>query len=342
MSAYQFKQLSPEQYQSWFEANLPNLQFRSPFHQPAWLEAVSRGAKFGLGFLGAYENRELVMVFPGFVIRRGPFAMFGSPLRGTMTSYLGPVSLKTFDQMENLLDAIQAYNRYLRKQSGVISSRFTLRDTPPNGLPELDNNWKQERPRSYRLNLRRSETELWDSLTSNCRRNIRRALLEGIEIVQIDDAHVFYQMLDETLRRHGTTSWHSEHFFKLVMTELTARDLLWAWGARYKDEIIAVGLFFHDDREMHFISGASLPRYKSLPTSYLLHWQAILTASSAGLQTYNSDASRIRSIDQFKESFRPDLERRHTLIWSPKSVQAAQKWAVKTINTFRELRSKVK
>jgi hypothetical protein len=117
---------------------------------------------------------------------------------------------------------------------------------------------------------------------------------------------------------------------------------MWAWGAKYQGQIIAACLFLHDDQEVHFVSGASLPQFGNLPTSYLLHWNAIEKASASGLRVYNSDASQIPSIDQFKESFRPVLEKRFTLIWAPKHVRTAQDIFLSGLTTLRRLQSRIK
>jgi hypothetical protein len=180
---------------------------------------------------------------------------------------------------------------------------------------------------------------LWDQLESDCRRNIRKANRLEIETVPFQDARLYYQMLNDTLKRHGTVSWHTERFFSLLLSELVPRDLMWAWGARYEGNVIAAGLFLHDDQEVHFVSGASLPRYGSLPTSYLLHWRAIEEGTRHGLRVFNSDASRVRSIDQFKESFRPVLERRYTLMWSPGYMRSVQKLFISTTRYSRQVRS---
>jgi len=146
-------------------------------------------------------------------------------------------------------------------------------------------------------------------------------------------------MLDGTMRRHGTVSWHPERFFHQLMEGLPPRDLLWSWGARYDGKIVAAGLFLHDNNEAHFLSGASEPEYGSLPTSYLLHWHAIKRAADHGLQTFHSEASKVRSIDQFKESFRPALGRRHTLIWSPRFVRRAESVFMSASGRLRQLRT---
>jgi len=322
MESLKLAVLTKDQYGRWFEGCFKRLRRRSPFHQPAWLDAAGSGVNFDLRFIGIYDGKDLVGALPGFLTRRGPFRLFGSPLRGAMTSYLGPVG-SVLDAETDLVDLIKSCCDFACRQWGASYARFTLRDATAGVCSEVGANWEQQRPRSYRLDLSPGASGLWDRLKSDCRRNIRRAQQQGIEIAPLADAHLFFEILQETFRRHGTTSFQSERFFELVLAGLVSRDLLWAWGARYEGKTVAVGLFVHDDQEMHFISGASLPEYGSLPTSYLLHWHAIETAVNAGLRIYNSDASQVRSIDQFKESFRPALDDRYSLIWAPSHVRYA-------------------
>jgi hypothetical protein len=316
--------ISLQTYASWFQDNRRELEHRSPFHDPAWLDAVARGTGFDLGFVGAYDGIELTAVVPGFLVRRGPFRLFGSPLRGTMTSYLGPLSIDPGFTADSQREMVISCAEFVRREWRASYARFTLRDADSmRRLPGPD--WHDQRGGSYRLDLSPGEETLFANLKSHCRRNVRKAAREGVVIHPLDDAKLFYRILKETFRRHGSSSWHSSRFFAIVMRELPPRDLLWAWGAHFDGQVIAVGLFFHDDREMHFISGASLPQFGSLPTSYLLHWHAIATATRAGLRVFNSEASKIPSIDHFKETFNPVRQSRGTLIWAPSSVWVAQR-----------------
>jgi len=330
--------LTQEHYERWFEGCFKRLHHRSPFHHPAWLQAAGSGVNFDLRFVGIYDGKDLVAALPGFLTRRGPIRLFGSPLRGTMTSYLGPVG-SNLDTGTDLVDLVRSCCEFACRQWGASYARFTLRAAPAGMEAELGANWEQQHPRSYRLDLSPGTVALWDRLKSDCRRNIRRAQQQGIEIVPMRDAHLFFEILEETFRRHGTSSWQPERFFELVMAGLIPRDLLWAWGAKYQGKTVAVGLFVHDDQEMHFISGASLPEYGSLPTSYLLHWHAIETAVAAGLRIYNSDASQVRSIDQFKESFRPSLDERCSLIWAPSHVRYALQFFMAAYPRFQRMKN---
>ena len=341
MNNLSLEEISFDTYQAWFDENYSSLNNRSPFHHPSWFKCVSKGINFGIYVIGVFSGSDLVATLPGFLTRRGPLKLFGSPLPGAMTSYLGPVGMLDFQNKEYLGKLVSEFDLFVRKEINASFFRITMRDASQHYPMDLNSNWEQERPGSYRLDLTPGEEALWKGVKSDCRRNIKRARREQIEIHPMQDAGKFFYILEETLKRHGTTSWHKEPFFEQLISELIPRDLLWAWGASYEGETIAAGLFFHDEREMHFLSGASLPKYGNLPTSYLLHWHAIVTAAEAGLEIYNSEASKVPSIDRFKESFKPNFERRHTLIWSPGYARLAKKVYVNTYSQWRKLRSKL-
>lgn len=337
---YRFQLLADDEYRDWHEGSASPRPPHSPFHHPAWLTAVSQGLDRQLVTVSVHSGDRLLAMIPGFMERRGPVRLFGSPLRGTMTSYLGPAMVDTAP--DNAAAQIaEAALGFARSELGARYVRFTLRNAPESELPEMSGGWRQQRPKSYRLDLTEGVDAVWNGLTSDCRRNIRRAEREGVEIVRLEDPRVFYRLLDATLRRHGSTSFHPLRFFESLFDEPVQAGILQPLAASYQGSIVSAGIFLRDRNELHYLSGASDPEFGSLPTSYGLHWHAIRDAIANGTLVFNSDASRIRSIDRFKESFRPRLERRHTVIWAPKPVYLAQKRGIAIYHRYRSVRARL-
>src|SRR5215216_7700140 len=117
--------ISQDQYAAWFDQHRAMLYNRSPFHQPAYLNAVAKGMQIRVVFIGMYQENNLVGVLPGFVGRRGPFQLFGSPLRGTNTSYLGPMMLPSTNGRYNLRQLVEACSRFAQNKWGVKYTEFT-------------------------------------------------------------------------------------------------------------------------------------------------------------------------------------------------------------------------
>ncbi len=322
-TGFDFGIATPEAYAAWYLGHQGELRHSSPFHHPSWLAAVSRGVRAEQFHVRISKGGEVVGMVPGFVSGVGPAKVWGSPLKGMMTSYLGPVGTDIPEDPEGLLFLAQAASTYLRENHRFLYARVTNRNTPSDEKPDLGSSWRQQRPKSYRLDISGGEDAVWSNLTSDCRRNIKKATKQEVGIEPLDDPDVFFRMLDQTLRRHGSTSSHPPRFFHALFEELG--PLLKPRSAVYDGQVIAAGLFLSDERELHYLSGASDPAFGSFPTSYMLHWTAIKEAIGEGVAVFNSDASRIRSIDRFKESFRPELESRHTLIGAPPMVYWARK-----------------
>lgn len=326
------------EYGDWFACNNGELHHRSPYHEPSWLIATARSVKFTPVVIGVYDGRELTAAVPGHLTRRGPFRLFGSPLRGTMTSYLGPIALDDQLVHDGLPELLLRVQGRVRKQWNASYARITMRNEPE-PLPDLGDSWRAQRAPSYRLDLTPGHEAVWAALKSDCRRNIRRAEREEIEIVPLADPDLYYRMLRATFDRHGARSFQTERFFRSVIADVPSPDPLQCLAATRHGEVIAAGLFLRDRAEVHFVSGASFPDNGSLPTSYLLHWHAITTAIDRGCHVFNSDASRVRSIDQFKESFRPVLEKRCSLIWTPRHVRQAERVFMSSRKRRRERRA---
>jgi hypothetical protein len=331
--------ISMTEYGEWFARNNGDLHHRSPYHEPSWLNATARSVKFVPVVIGIYDGRELTAAVPGQVTRRGPFRLFGSPLRGTMTSYLGPISLDHRLVHDGLPELLLRCQEHVRKQWHASYARITMRNEPE-PLPDLGDSWRAQRAPSYRLDLTRGREAVWAALKSDCRRNIRRAEREEIEIAPFADPGLYYRMLHATFDRHGAKSFQTERFFHALIADVPSPVPLQALAATRHGEVIAAGLFLHDCAEVHFVSGASFPDNGSLPTSYLLHWHAITTAIDRGCHVFNSDASRVRSIDQFKESFRPELQKRCSLIWTPPHVRRAERMFMSSRKRRRQRRAR--
>lgn len=342
MSSLRTVTLSLDEYERWFDGNVDDLHHRSPYHDPAWIRATGPSVGFDVAIIGVHDGPTLVGAAPGFLARRGPFCLYGSPLRGTMTSYLGPVVSDPALLGPGLVDLLRACRDHARRQFSASYARFTLRDEPgePANPVDLGRGWRRQRSPSYRLDLTAGRDAVWSRLKSDCRRNIRRAEREGIEIVPFDEPDRYYRMLVSTFDRHGAKSWHTARFFRSVLTGVPSPEPLLCLGASHRGEVIAAGLFLCDDREVHYVSGASSPSFGSLPTSYLLHWTAIERGIESKCRVFNSDASGVRSIDQFKESFRPELERRCSLIWTRPHIRRAERLFMRSRKLRKRLRAR--
>jgi hypothetical protein len=332
------EEITSKRYSSWFETNRLILDGRSPFHQPLWLHAVEKASNQKLVYVGIFAGEQLIAAIPGFVKRLGPLECFGSPMRGTMTPGLGPVWFSNGDVGSKRFELAKACNDYTRKRWSSKYSEFCFCDGATPFSNRLERGWERRNLTSYFLDLTQGEKILWNKFRTRCRRHIRKTKQLGMEIVPLEDAHLYYRMLGETFGRRGTSLLHSEFFFRSLL-DLVPSDILWAWGVRYGGNIIAAGIFVRDDQEVHYLSGASLSEHRALPTSYLLHWHAISAALEMGLRTYDlGGRGPTENLDLFKKSFDPNTANWSLLTHTSSSIRFARDLFVSALPFLRKLK----
>ncbi|MBX6330645.1 MAG: GNAT family N-acetyltransferase [Gemmatimonadaceae bacterium] len=332
------------QYRAWFARHRDELVGRAPFYQPAWLEALAAALHFDLAPIGIERAGDLIAVVPGFLTQRGPFRLFGSPLRGTMTSYLGPIGCLDLRRPELRRELVEHANAFARRHWRVSYTEFALRGPAASTVP--DAGWEAGRPGSYQIDLSPGEDALWTALRPRARRQIRKSQQLGLEVSPFaGDAGDYYAMVLETFGRREATVWHPERFFRALFERLIPAGIVRVWSVRYKGETISAGIFVQDDREMHYVSGASRTAYRMLPTSYLMHWHAIRTAADAGAAIYDFGGTGTPSICEFKESFSPKRVEYWHLRWASAPTRLARRVflaAERRVRPLRTLRRQVR
>lgn len=335
MGNYRLGAISAGRYAEWYGGLAVDTTSRSPFHHPAWLSVAGQGSGCTTVYIGIYSGAELVAVLPAFLTRRGPLRLFGSPLRGTMTSYLGPIGwLPDGPERAILLDDCA---RYARRTWHAHYIEYILAASPGDEGTDRGPGWEVARRGSYQLDLRRGEAALWAEIKGRARRNIRKAERLGVRIVPLQDPGAFHRMQSDTFARRGTVPTFSLGFHRLILERLAPLGLIEAWGAEYEGQLIAGGIFLGDDREVHYLSGASLSQYRAIPTSYLLHWHVIMRAARAGRSCYDFTGRGIAGIDQFKEGFSPTSIDYWTANWATAPVRLAQRGFLAALPRFRRL-----
>jgi Acetyltransferase (GNAT) domain len=337
VSTFDLDLISGDEYKIWFEQNYDVMSRRFPYHHPAWLRTVKKGMQVDVAFIAIVERGTLIGVLPGFLRSLGPMRFFGSPLRGTHTSYLGPAMLRPWRDPQEVLHILQACSTFARRRLGARYTEFTICDDPAQFAKESATGWNYSKAGTYCIDLSRGKESIWAAMTQGARRHIRKSEGLGLRIVQLDDAQTYYRMLDDTFARRGIVPTHPERFFQAIFDELVPLGLVWPWGTEYKGRIISGGLFLHDEREVHYVSGASCSEYRFLPTSYLLHWHTIVSAVERGLLKYDLTGRGVASINQFKEAFRAVSRDYTSLYWASAYIRTARKAFLSLLPYVRRL-----
>lgn len=305
----------------WDEVVTP-FDCRTAYHSAGWIRAISQEFELTPRLLTCEDARGATrLVWPGLVVRKGPLQIFGSPLPGWSTPYLGPLS-----ESPQVLADVLAHSdlkRSLRPYS-YLELRALSRCSSDESFARLGF-VKQSEFDTYLLDIASpSEDELWDQLIGRCRTAVRKARKSDITIAFESDASFIDEFWDMSLgvfAKSGLRPQFSKTLLSRIWKEIGdggAKVLT----ARKDGRRIAMLLLLVDHRTMYNHASCSLPEFNKLGPNNLLHWEAILAAKQMGLRHYDF-VSASGAAGKFKASFGPERVVTSTT-WSKSRTRAEE------------------
>ncbi|RLI19230.1 hypothetical protein DRO54_08890 [Candidatus Bathyarchaeota archaeon] len=266
-----------------------------------WNEFLTRSS-YG-NFEQCYESGEISkLAFPKTKTVR--FAAicngkFVGIIQGTYSSYLGfgmtlgimraPVvdveDNRGYEIARNLLRALEDY----AKRNRIIEARILV--------PEKWNFDEIFRSLGYKMagklneyvvNLEGDVEKLWRRISHNKRRNIKKAMKEGVEVIQSRDPKdllTFYSMLVAAEKRGGFLSYPLSWFkavWKLYKPELS-KVFLARWNGK---EVSGVFTVIHGKTIYALAAGSFSEGWKVRPND-IMHWKVMEWACRNGLTGYH-------------------------------------------------------
>ena len=272
------------------------------FHTIPWLSAVAAANGLDLVLTSFFCAAQCLALWPCLVMRRGPLKIIGSPLPGWSTAYLGPL----FAPQANVDEALGAMlgHRALSRSAyfacKVIDHQRSIDLSPFGFAPVM-------RYETYRLDLDRAEDELWRNVRQECRKHVKKAAKQGVEIRSeqspqfLDD---YWDMTIESFARSGVRPPFSRQLLDQLWHNLQPIGKLFALSAYHEGTCAASIIVVRDDHTMYNWSSASRASLHHLCAPSALQWEAIRLAHQHQLRTYDF-ISTSGGAGKFKQSFGP-------------------------------------
>lgn len=266
------------------------------FHESAWhahlLDIHPRSA---MEYFSIEEEGTSVGLLSAQRVRKLIFRICGSPMPGTGTNYMGP-----------------AVNRDVN-QSAILAALVELCRSRSYAHLELTHDWLDpviaghhgfavQRSVTHVVPLPEREGDAWDALTSSCRNRVRKAMKAGLEVEATDDPSIadrYYEQFVEVYGKQGMVPPYGVERPRSLVTHLAPADRLFAVWVKHEGEVIATGLFPHDEHCVYFWGGASWLRHQSLCPNDLLHWTVMRLAIAQHIPLYDMCGGT----SQFKNKF---------------------------------------
>jgi CelD/BcsL family acetyltransferase involved in cellulose biosynthesis len=298
---YQLEPLERAEAARWDELTAP-YESRELFHRKAWLDylAASRGLEIRRWTI--HSSGHTVGYFCGGVLRKGPFRILGSPLKGWGTNFLGPVVNRDIDQL-SFLGAVDDLAERERFAMVEIENPLLRAD-----LMESAGYIAVSQP-TYVVSLAAGDTgTIWERINLKCRQKVRKAKRAGLVVNETDDPSIadeFFDQFCSVLARKKLFPPYGRTCPRLLIKYLKPEKLLFSLRVLHPSAgTVATGLFPRDDKTIYFWGGASQIDAWNFSPNDLLQWTAIDMAAQAGITTYN-----MCGYGHFKSKFGGDLQR---------------------------------
>jgi CelD/BcsL family acetyltransferase involved in cellulose biosynthesis len=273
------------------------------FHTSDWLRLLRRvyGSEFHQ--LGAWSGHRLVGLLPLLTRKLGPFRLAGSPLMQTIAStpFMGPLTAPEW--IAPTLIALESVLSCWRIDHIEIAFPALLADlTLPKRL-----GYSIETCQTVVMDLRgRTVDQLWQGLSSACRRAIRKAERHRVKIIEMDNRGFldeYYRMCEEVYTGSGRPPHLSKAFYVAAWDALASRGKMHVRMALHRGEILAGAVFLSYRETAYYLSGASHDRGLELRPNNLIQWHFIEQALAKGYRWYDMGGAVVQGITRFKLSF---------------------------------------
>lgn len=294
------------------------LERGSIFHSLAWRHVLEEG--FGTRFtvIASRSQGKLMAILPFHSRTRFGIRFLGSPLSGTFSLYMGPLTANDCEPKRLLavwksqLAALRATRaQYVEIGSDIagVSLDDMNRECGAMGF--------EYQPRaSLELSLVGTDDSLWACLDGRARNMIRKAqksgVTAGVEPITPVLLEEYYDMIERTFASRKMRTPHGLNAYRALYRHVNPTDKLAFVGARSEAQLVSGGLFLMDRTRMIFHSGGSTQAGLLKAAASLVQWEAIREARRRELAAYDFGGTGVQSIDRFKKSFggRPVIHHR--------------------------------
>lgn len=283
------------------------------YHTWEWLRIVEKhsGSKlFPLVFFDENDEKPFAAI-PLFYMKKFGVKMIFSPPPGSAIT-LGPVFVdKGYKQHKfelAYLDFQANVDDFIKK----IGSSYTLIITSPGLLdmrPFVWAGYDVSPHYTYKIDLSQGEGAVWENMSKNLRKNIRRAQKNGLHVVEGADVDSINYVTISLKNRYASQN------IKFQVREFYLKDLYKQFGhsamrvlfAMNGDKIVGSRISItYKDTVIAFMGGVR-NQLNDLESNELLHWENITKGIHDGLKWYDMTGADTRHLCEFKAGFCPGL-----------------------------------
>lgn len=188
-----------------------------------------------------------------------------------------------------------------------IALPFTINDTQP----FYWNNFKVVPNYTYRLALNRTEDELFNNLTSEKRKSIKRAEKDELVIRQTTDYKLVKSLIEKTFDRKEKTV--SQHYLNKILFDFADETNSFAFVAHKDNKPSATVFCVHYNKTAFYLFGGYDVTNKHHGAGVSCMWEAIKHAKQKGIEVFDFEGSMLVEVEKYFREFGGDLVPYYTI-----------------------------
>ena len=270
---------------AWDDA-IADFEISCLFHKSAWLRFLMQTQPGSVIKMRIENQGETAGYFAGLLVKKGPFKILGSPLPGTTTEYMGPITRAVLNQY-HFFEALDDFCKKYRIHGIEIRS------------PILDDQimtefgYEKSGGVTVIVSLDSDTENMFKLLDKKVRYYIRKGPRDGMVIENVKDptfVEDYYFQLIEVFSQQGLVPTYDKNRV-IRLFEILSPDHLFAIRACLDGQILATGIFIYNDRRIYYWGGASWLRFRHLCPNEPIQWKAMTMAAKMGIKDYDMGGS---------------------------------------------------
>jgi len=308
------------------------------FHTWEWLKIAEKYTKWKLKPIMIYKGEKPVCLYPLFYLKKKFIKMAFSPPPRALQLYLGPLfidhdSTKQSKRESTLTDTQKKVDE-LNSKYGVNYIR--VRTVP--GLLDCRylkwNGYEVEPMFTYMIDLSAGIESIWNGLRKELRKNIKKAINEGIRIEEgsIEDLKYIDDMLTVRFKEQGMSRKGYEEYFS-ELYKVFSQHFIKVFVTKYKGERVGGQIVLcHGDRISLWVGSPKTNLLRGIPND-LLQWEIIKWAHENRYKYVEiMDDGNNPRLRHYKAKFNPYLVPWYSAVkYSPKFVKYVEHYAKKVL-----------
>lgn len=290
--------VNPLKFNDWDDL-IDTLDGYGIFHSSAWVKVIVETYQCNPVYFVQTNGKKFTTLIPIMEINSKLTGYRGVSL--PFTDYCEPIH----NHRSHLIDLINQIIQYGKKVGWKYFELRGGKDFYGNITPSCSF-YKHE------LKLNQEYEQLFSDFRSSHKRNINKAIREGVEISlhnSLNAMNEFYKLQCLTRKKHGLPP-QPFRFFKKIHEHVISKKLGQIVFASYRKKIISGAVFLNFRNKVLYKFGASDFKYQYLRANNLIMWKAIKWYSTRGYVSLNFGRTNMGNVGlrRFKLGWGPEEE----------------------------------